>query len=209
MSSVKPLSYQSHPSIEPQHILQRLAYIAAVVPMLCGISVFILWLTTGAHVFVTLGMLTILGGFVLFLAGVIFLSIYAAQLRRAERSIGRIWRPAILLALNFPLAIAFTVLAAIMTDYTRITVVNDSDHTISHITIAGEAADSIDGVKPHSRAGKWVKIQGEGEITFNATVGGRSSSGTVHGYVTPGLGGPGTGATITFSNETETVEESF
>ena len=184
-----------------QHLLNsmdrtfRIALLCGLLPLLVGVSLFVLWIITGWDWLMVGGFFTLYGGLASFLIGAIALARYCWAACRSADPQGRKWVPAALacaalLLSNFPTAGG--IIATVIAIETRYSVVvhNASQHALSDVQVYGGGCEADLGTIPPgglARRSFWIKR--DGELEFRAV----SSSITHHmiidGYVTNGIGG--------------------
>jgi hypothetical protein len=173
----------------------QVALACGVLPLLVGVSIFVLWVSTGWNWLVAAGIFTLYGGVGVFLVGVIALVWYC---RLALRTRGmprrRVWLSTIgcagLLFSNFP--VAGGIIVAVIALGTRYTVVvhNTLQQPLEDVRVFGGGCEvafgtlSPGGVVRHSF---WIRH--DGTLEFHAVGGSTTYAQTIDGYVTNGMGG--------------------
>jgi len=173
----------------------RIAVICGFIPLLVGISIFVIWLITRSDWLMLAGLLTIYGGIALFVVGAIALfRFWFMAHREPDYSKKKRWIATVLcfglLLINFPVALGI-VNAAIRIE-TRYTVVirNASSQPVNEIRIfGGGCSKSLNSIRGGGTGEVSFWIEHDGQLQFEAVSGGRQIEGIVDGYVTNGEGG--------------------
>ncbi len=173
----------------------RNAVICGAVPLIVGVSVFLLWLVTRWDQLMTAGVATLYAGAFMLLIGVLELARYGwLGLKTPEFPRRKLWRStlgvAALLMANPPVA-AGVAFAAISVD-TRYTVVvhnNTLQPLINARVFGGNCDETLSTIAPGDKARHSFRIECEGELKFSAAGGATIYTGTIDGYVTNNLGG--------------------
>lgn len=189
----------------------RVALICGAIPLLVGVSIFILWLITRQHGLMMAGIYTLYGGVAIFWVGVLALArFFWLGVRSPDFPRRRLWLSTFacagLLLLNFP--VAGGIIAASIAIETRYTVVvhNALSRPLENVKVFGGGSDeSLGSIPPGGTARRSFWIQHDGELKFRAFSGTTSHTKTIDGYVTNGTGGHTTVTvnpddTITVSN---------
>ena len=173
----------------------RVAVLSGLLPLLIGVSLFLLWIITRWDWLMLAGAIALYGGLASFVIGAIALVRYCWAACRSADPSRRNWVPAAvacaaLLLMNFPTAGG--IIAAVIAIETRYSVVvhNASPHALSDVRVYGGGCEADLGtIPPGGFARRSFWIQRDGELEFRAA----SSSTTHHllidGYVTNGMGG--------------------
>lgn len=169
--------------------------LSGLLPLLIGVSLFVLWIVTRRDWLMVGGFVTLYGGLVSFFIGAIALARYCWAASRLVDPPRRRWVPsalacAALLLSNLP--VAGGIVAAVIAISTCYSVVvhNASQQAISDVRVYGGGCEANLGtIPPGGLARRLFWIQRDGELAFRAV----SSSTTHHmiidGYVTNGMGG--------------------
>ena len=173
--------------------LNNLPYLTVAVwcgalPLAVGTVVFALWLATGDRDLHAVGLLTILGGLLLFLVGTICLVADAAKSAPGGR-----WKRAavaLLLLANFPAAFTFIAAAAHIEFSVTITVQNTGSATIDSFVVTVPGVTKEMGPIPPG-ASRRVRIHptADGAADYTMKESGVTSTGPLIGYVSAGMGG--------------------
>ncbi len=173
----------------------RVAVLSGLLPLLVGVSLFVLWIISRWDWLMVGGFVTLYGGLVSFLIGVVALTCYCWAACRSADPPRRKWIPsalacAALLLSNFPTAGGIiAAVIAIETSYSVI-VHNASQQALSDVWVYGGGCEADLGtIPPGGLARRSLWINRDGKLEFCAV----SSSTTRHmiidGYVTNGIGG--------------------
>ena len=169
--------------------LHRVATACAKIPMLTGVSIFLLWLILRQEGLTLLGAIIILLGLALLPIGLLALAGYywmgtkqsdvsAQQLRSSTlKGVG-------LLLSNF--LVAGAIIAAVLAIACRYTVIvhNDSPRALDHVRVHGAGVDLMLGtIQPGATVERTFCIGQEGEIIFEAASGSAAYSKVLSGYV--------------------------
>jgi len=173
----------------------RLALACGAIPLLMGVSVFLLWLITRWDGLMVAGMVTLCGGMALFLIGVVALMRYWSLASQTPDIPSRHLRRSTflcagLLLLNFP--VAGGIVAAVIAIETCYTVVveNDSHRPLEGVRVFGGGCDEQLGTIPAgSSVRQWLWIRHDGTLELRALADGASYHETIDGYVTNSMGG--------------------
>ena len=179
------------------HRLYRLSLMCGVAPLVVGTCVFLLWWLVRWDALMTVGMLTMLGGTIAFVVGVVCLAVY---LRRAARMhaypvkrlvVQGLLAGGLLLA-NFPAAAGMAVFAFHEKTKYAILLVNDSPEPLERFAVSiSHSHQTVEcgPVPPHTSARRSFSVWSEGELRYRALQHGQQIEGVIDGYVTPHVGG--------------------
>jgi hypothetical protein len=189
----------------------RLALICGALPLLGGISIFLLWLISRWEWLMLAGVFTLYGGVAVFCVGVFALARFCwSAFRTPELPRQRLWLStlgcAALLLSNFPVAggIIYGALR-IETQYT-VMVRNGSQHPLNGVRVFGGGCEADFGtIPPGGSVRRSFWIQHDDQLEFRAVSGATMHAETIDGYVTNSLGGHTTvvlnpDATVSVSN---------
>lgn len=172
----------------------KIALGCAVVPLITGIMIFLLWLSTGWGWLMLVGLFTLLGGGLLFMAGFAALLVFV----RHARSIGvpykrTFYRALGMLLLNFPVAAAILGYVGYIIFGHFVTVANFSTHPVevklTDPVFSAPRTLTFGTVAPGEDETKRLTFKGEGTVNYTVTLNGKTESGMLIGYVTGGDGG--------------------
>ena len=173
----------------------RVALICGALPLLVGISIFLLWLLTRWDWLMLAGLFTLYGGLAIFLIGSISLGRFCwLAFRATELSQRRLWIStlgcAALLLSNFPAAVAIIATGiAIETRYT-VVVHNASSEPVSDVQVFGGGCEANFGtIAPGETAERSFWIQRDGTLKMCAVIDSKTHTNVVDGYVTHNQGG--------------------
>jgi hypothetical protein len=156
-----------------------------------GVSIFLLWVVTRRGALIPVGIYTILGGLVCFVAGVIALVRFWRLGRRVPdlprtRLRRSVLVAALLLLSNFPAAGAIVYAAAAIESCYAVTVRNVSGRRIENARVFGGGCDvSFGAVGPGESTRRWFWVEREGSLMLD--VDGKET--VLDGYVCAGMGG--------------------
>ena len=173
----------------------RVAVLSGLLPLLVGVSLFVLWVTTRWDWFMVGGVVTIYGGLVSFLIGACALARYCWAASRCADPPRWKWvlsalGCATLLLSNVPVAGGIiSAVVAISTCYS-VVVRNASQQAISDVRIYGGGYEaSLGTIPPGGLARRSFWIQRDGELELRAVGSSAFHHLVIDGYVTKGLGG--------------------
>ncbi|MGW8257748.1 MAG: hypothetical protein ACWGMZ_09715 [Thermoguttaceae bacterium] len=173
----------------------RVALACGVLPLLVGVSIFLLWVSTGWQWLVVAGIVTLCGGVAIFLVGIIALTWYCwLALHTLDISKRRTWLSTFacagLLLSNFPVAGGIIVAAiAIETRYT-VVVHNTLQQPLDDVRVFGGGCEVTFGaISPGGVVRRSFWIHQDGTLEFRAVSNATTYAQTIDGYVTNGMGG--------------------
>jgi len=172
----------------------RVAVLSGLLPLLIGVSLFVLWIITRWDWLMLAGAILIYGGLASFVIGSIALVRYCWAACRSADPPRRKWVPsalacAALLLSNFPTAGG--IIAAVIAIETCYSVVvhNDSQQSLSDVRVYGGGCEADLGTIPpggHAQRSLWIKR--DGELEFRAVSSSTTHQVTIDDYVTSGIG---------------------
>ena len=172
----------------------RIALICGVLPLLVGVSLFLVWLITRWDWLMMAGIITLYAGVAVFFIGAIALVRFCwLAFRTPDLPRRRLWLStlgcAALLLLNFPVAGGITASAiSIVTRYTVI-VKNTSQQPFSNVLVFGGGCKADFGtIPPGGVVQRSFWIQHDGELALSAVSGSTTHSKIIDGYVTNSSG---------------------
>ncbi len=174
--------------------LLKSAIILGAAPLLVGTLIYCTWRLVRWDWLETAGLLTLVLGFVAFVAGTIALIGHLWLESRAKRTPGSpLWlRGALvgcLLLANFPAALFFGSSAQIIKNPYIVRVFNDSDQPVESLVVTGPGVRiELGPVAPGSHVEKYFYPRGEGSLELSARQMGVQIDGQVDSYVTTGAG---------------------
>ncbi len=170
----------------------RCSLVCGLIPLLLGTATFFWWFITDLHDLLLVGNLVILGGIVLFLAGMVCVLVYVLKARRAQSRYKRAAVASVtVLLLNFFVCAGYILIAVRMMTTYIVIVTNDYREPIRDLVIK-DPADGIyrvATVQPAAIAKACFRFKGEGAVTYAMTNRGSAQTGQLFGYVTSGYGG--------------------
>ena len=179
----------------------QVALACGVLPLLVGVVIFLLWVSTGWDWMIVAGIFTLYGGVGIFLVGIIALVRYCwLALHTLGMSRRRVWLSTLgcagLLLLNFP--VAGCIIVAAIARETRYTVVvhNTLQQPLDGVRVFGGGCEVAFGtVSPGDVVQRSFWIQQDGKLEFRAVSVATTYAQTIDGYVTHNMGGH---TTVTF-----------
>jgi len=153
----------------------RIALVCGALPLVTGISIFLLWLLTRWQWLMIAGFITVIGGIALFLTGVVMLANYCwIAFRTPGLSKRRVWwlsaGSTVLLFSNFVAAGGIIrIVIGLETRYV-VSVRNDSSQPLMNVMLTGGGCDIRFGTVPSGGfevCSAW--IPNEGKLEFRAT----------------------------------------
>jgi hypothetical protein len=177
----------------------RLAFTCGSVPALIGTLIVALWLLTHYGALTLLGLFNILLGLACTVVGGVALLVHFRPSNRNQFASTRQWllggafAGAILLA-NFPLCAFYVWVANLYT----VRVVNATGAQVTSFVVSDPAGHAWEfGPIPAGRQKtRMLDVEGEGALSFSATVNGKVETGIVDGYITNGVTGDGRTVTL-------------
>jgi hypothetical protein len=173
----------------------RISLWCGALPLAWGASIFALWYLTRAGFLTEAGLVTLAGGCLLFVVGMINLWRHLLwEYRLGIVSRRRLLRQGLLsgglLLSNFPAAVAIIVAAvSVATAYT-VRVQNQSGQVVSDCRVTGGGVtEELGTLRAGEPAVRRVWFSTDGTLGFEARLGHQSLDGTIEGYVTSSLGG--------------------
>jgi hypothetical protein len=174
----------------------RNAVICGAVPLIVGVSVFLLWLVTRWDQLMMAGVATLYAGSFMLLVGVLELARYGwLGLKTPEFPHRKLRRTALgaaaLLLLNPPVAAGLVYTAVFIETLYTVVVDNQTQRPLTGVRIfgSGNCDESIGTIAPGGKARRSFQIECEGALNFNATGGSTIYTGIIDGYVTSNMGG--------------------
>jgi hypothetical protein len=176
--------------------LLKVALICGATPLIVGFAIYISWRLTRAEWLMGAGLANIPAGLLMFLVGVVCLSMRSTKLsigapddvhRRRSKLRKLAW---VLLTANFPAALLITLSSIdVETRYT-VTVINESSAPIRSFLVSGPGVRAEMGpISPNGKAKEHLRFSGDGSLEFAAHLVESKTNGVIEDYVTGGLGG--------------------
>ena len=175
----------------------RFAVACGALPLLIGVAALFVFL--GSEVepgamkgWVQAGVWILLGGLVLFCAGLVSLGIYLLKGRQGGIPGNELAQNAImtfiLLLANFPAAVVCLGVAGDSFNRVKIYLVNESTEVIEGLNITWPGGEErVGDLKPRASAEISFVVSGDGEVKFTARHGGDPCEGDLIGYVTTNM----------------------
>jgi hypothetical protein len=169
----------------------RVALLCGTVPLVVGLSVFLLWLLTRADGLMLLGVFVLFGGLAFFAVGVLALGRYCWLAFRESRLPARFWAAtiacALLLLSNFPAAGAIMYAADALHSRYTVVVRNESGRPLEDVRVTGGGCEVVFGlIAPGDDEQRSFWIQHDGVLRIRAD---GLAEQPISGYVTNGMGG--------------------
>jgi len=182
----------------PMSLSYRIALSCGALPLVVGISVFVLWLVTRWDSLMPIGATVIGVGVVFFLVGITALVRF--YLTPRERAIGLLrssgastWIAALLLLSNFPVALALVFAAMRIETAYIVEVRNESPQVLEGVRVFGGGCDvSLDAIPQGEAESRWLWIRGDGQLELQVRVEGEQQTTLIDGYVSGSHGGHNT-----------------
>lgn len=172
----------------------RIALFCGALPLVVGVSIFLLWLITRWNWLMMAGLFTLYGGVAISFIGIVSLALFCWLAYRAPERPRRLWIStfacAALLFSHFPAAAG--IIATVIAIETRYTVVvhNASQQPLGDVRVFGGGCVANFGtIPPGSVARRSFWIQGDGELKIRAVSGTTAHAKVIDGYVTQYRGG--------------------
>lgn len=174
--------------------LLNITFVCGAIPLLIGIAIYVSWYFTRAEWLMIAGLVNIGAGLVMFLVGVVCLSMRSTRMRTDDPTVRRrlsvsrklAWT---LLVANFPAAILIT-LAAVnaMTRYS-VTVINQGTKPIESFILTGPGVSvQLGPISPKEEKTRHLHFKGDGVLDFDCRQEGKQFNGQLEGYVTGSMG---------------------
>ena len=169
-----------------------LSIICALIPLLTGTIIFLLWVITRKSFLESFGVYTIYGGFFLFILGIIFLAVYFFMNRKNDTI--KFFKTKILISLlillsNFPIAGYYFINVCNIISISEVYLENKTICLISEITISDPIKTyNIQDISPGRILKQKFIFEGEGVVKYSFIVNKKVQSGVLIGYISPGMG---------------------
>jgi hypothetical protein len=175
--------------------LLKVALICGATPLIVGFAIYISWRLNRAEWLMGAGLANIAAGLLMFLVGVVCLSMRSTKLpigapdvhRRRSKLRKLAW---VLLTANFPAALLMALSAIdVETRYT-VTVINETSAPIQSFLLSGPGVRVEMGpISPNGKAKKHLCFSGNGSLEFVARLAESKTNGVIEDYVSLGLSG--------------------
>lgn len=175
----------------------RIAKVCALLPLISGVLILALWLVTKLDWLQDAGFFVLFGGAFLFFVGAMALFLYEIAQPAEERAKLLSWGPtmkwALILMLNWPVAMGCIIVAELEKGRYQLEVHNESAEVIDEVLIFGlGSVECLEVLGPVSGGGVdkisyW--LNGEGSLQYRVKIRGVLHEGTLIGYVYDQLGG--------------------
>ncbi len=173
----------------------RAALICGALPLLAGVSIFLLWLVSRWEWLMVAGIFTLYGGVAVFCIGTFALARFCwLAFRTPELPRRRLWLStlgcATLLLSNF--AVAGGIIYSAIRIESRYTVVvrNNSQQPLSGVRVFGGGCEADFGtIPPGGSVRRSFWSQKDDQLEFRAVTGATTHAETIDGYITGGIGG--------------------
>lgn len=170
----------------------RCSLVCGLIPLLLGTATFFWWFITDLYDLQLVGLFVILGGIVLFLAGVGCVLVYVHKARRAQSRYKRAAVASVtVLLLNFFVCAGYILIAVRMMNTYIVIVTNDYREPIRDLVIKDPAYGiyRVATVQPGAIAKACFRFKGKGAVTYAMTSRGSAQTGQLFGFVRSGYGG--------------------
>jgi hypothetical protein len=198
-----PLGYAGPETNRLNVGLYRIALLCWLVPLVVGVATLALYAWTFWEWLPEFGWLTLGGGTILLVAGLICISVFRMGVRRCDPNIRDAWlsranRATTLLNSNVLVALGCAFAGLALMEYFPVTLVNQTNEPITDITInATGGIAELKRLEPGQTRRLLVQPKGEGGVMFTATQNGSGITGVAAGYVSAASGGR---SRVTFTN---------
>jgi len=172
----------------------RVIFLGAA-PLVAGVTIIVLYWATEWQVLVVAGFITVLVGVISVLVGAGILFVFWLRERRLGRYSRaalrlRIFLAALLLASNFPAAWACITAGAELDSRMTVMVTNKGTTRIDRFVLTAPGfTKELGPIPPGGKVKCIVHVTRQGPLNFTCGTGTITTSGTVDGYVTDGIGG--------------------
>ncbi|MBI4335799.1 MAG: hypothetical protein HY589_04005 [Candidatus Omnitrophica bacterium] len=156
-------------------------------PLVIGIAIFILYYFTFARWLMFAGILNIYAGSVALIIGLCCLTIYVSRVFKENISEERWLKIAggyFLLLINIPMAVVLVSASGHVGSLCVVRVINSSPFFIEDILLQGPANNHhIERIPPATDKTKRIRVKGTGSVKYTVSVGTKTESGVLFGYV--------------------------
>lgn len=173
----------------------RVALVCGLLPILVGVSIFLLWLVMRWEWLIAAGIFTLYGGVALFFIGSVALACFcwfafrSSDVSRKRLLFSTLGCAALLLS-NFPIAARIVVAVVDIETRYAIVVHNTSDLPLEQVRVFGGGCDCFLGsIPPGDTATCFCRFHCDGRLEFCAVSGTTTHSQIIDGYVTGNMGG--------------------
>ncbi len=172
----------------------QMACFCALAPLCVGTAIFLSWLAFRWDMLMIAGIVTIYVSIFLFLFGTVCLIAYWFRGTRKDfenqrTSTKKSVLVAVLLLINWPLALFYAAAAIDIETRYDLVVVNDSASAVDVRVSGGGIQVDFGTIRRKSRKREYFHFEQDGELVIQTTQNGTQALNTVETYVTPGLGG--------------------
>ncbi len=166
---------------QPMNRAYRIALICGALPLVVGITVFVLWVCTDSEFFVTAGAFTVMGGLVCFVTGVLALAYYSwGAFRQPDYPKKKAWISTLaclgLLFSNFPAAFGLIVAAITIENRSYVVVHNETEAPLENVIIWSSGfAEALGTIPPQGKSEELkLNFARSRELRIHAVSGGTS-----------------------------------
>ncbi len=171
-------------------ILWTIAILCGALPLAAGIAIFILFYFFQTAWLVSAGILNLEVGTISVAVGLLCLTIYAGYLYKKsifKENGKKIIRTYALLLANFPVALILVSAGSDLMSVSTVKIQNNSSSAISDISLQGPVSrHDIGMVSPKKEKTDKIHIKGEGSVKYTVSIGTKTESGVLFGYITSG-----------------------
>jgi len=164
-------------------------------PLLVGVTIFLLWLVTDSDVFMVAGILTMYAGTVVVVFGLVVLARFYwkasvdTEIPRRKLKL-RTALCAALLLINFPAAVGLSIIAIWLKTEYSITIYNASSAILHDVRVVGGGEEAWFGtLSSGENTQNSIWISTDGTLRISAVREGDTISGVIDDYVTNSMGG--------------------
>ena len=172
----------------------RASLLFGAIPLVAGVSIYLLWLLTGWDGFITAGLVLLMLGvpIVVIAAGCFLAYIIRSGANSKERR--RSWLPTLLppalILSNPPAALIISGLAMAGVTGHRVIILNESPAAIEALSLYSQGLEErVGSIGPGESAKATLYFEGDSSLMFSALVQGQYETGFASDYVTNSMGG--------------------
>lgn len=173
----------------------RIARLCGLLPLLAGVTIFLLWLVTDNDVFMVAGILTMYAGTIVVVFGLVVLARFYwkasvdTEIPRRKLKLSTALCAALLL-INFPAAVGLSIIAIWLKTEYSITIHNASSAILHDVRVVGGGEEAWFGtLSPGENTQNSIWISTDGTLRISAVREGDTISGVIDDYVTNNMGG--------------------
>jgi hypothetical protein len=166
--------------------------ICGMVPLLFGITIFLFWLATRAHILMIIGLLNITAGLIFFAIGLfaVVKYIFESKKNNSKNYYLKAIIALLILIANFPAAIGIVGAVEHIRSQWTVIIENKSDFNIEGLYLhTGIEKLELGNITKGSYVEKKYHFSHEGRVNYFFRHNKKEHEGILIGYTTPGLGG--------------------